>query len=61
LEAGSCCLFTCDDGVGVLNVGRGEEVEGVRELVVGVGVVELVELTELWLEVDKTDGVCSGY
>jgi hypothetical protein len=54
-------LFTCDDSVGVLNVGRGEEVEGVRELVVGVGVVELVELTELWLEVDKTDGVCLGY
>jgi hypothetical protein len=54
-------LFTCDDGVGVLDVEWEEEVEGVRELVVEVGVVELVELTELWLEVDETDGVCSGY
>lgn len=57
MEAGSCCLFTCDDGVGVLDVEWEEEVEGVRELVVEVGVVELVELTELWLEVDETDGV----
>lgn len=56
MEAGSC-LFPCDDGVGVLDVEWEEEVEGVRELVVEVGVVELVELTELWLDVDETDGV----
>ena len=61
LETGSCCLFPCDDGVGVLDVEGGEEVEGVRELVVEVGVVELVGPTELWLDADETDGVCSGY
>ena len=38
-----------------------EEVEEVRELVVDVGVVELLGLAELWLDVDETDGVCSGY
>jgi hypothetical protein len=54
---GSCCLFACDDGAGVLNVEWVEEVEGVRVLVVEVGVVELVGLTELWLDVDETDGV----
>jgi hypothetical protein len=54
-------LFTCDDGVGVLDVEWEEDDEGVRELVVEVGVVELVELTELWLDVDETDGVCSGH
>jgi hypothetical protein len=50
-------LFACEDGVGVLDVEWVEEVEGVRELVVEVGVVELAELTELWLDVDETDGV----
>jgi len=60
LEAGSC-LFACDDGVGVLDVEGGEEVEGVEELVVEVGVVELVGLAELWLDVDRTDEICSGY
>jgi hypothetical protein len=54
-------LFPCDDGAGVLDVERVEEVEGVRVLVVEVGVVELVGLTELWLDVDETDGVCSRY
>jgi hypothetical protein len=53
-------LFACDDGVGVLDVEGVEEVVGVRELVVEVGVVELVGLAELWLDVDETDGVCSG-
>lgn len=57
---GCCCLFACDDGVGVLDVEGVEEVVGVRELVVEVGVVELVGLAELWLDVDETDGVCSG-
>jgi hypothetical protein len=52
-------LFACDDGVGVLDVEGGGEVVGVRELVVEMGVVELVGLTELWLDVDETDGVCS--
>ncbi len=58
-----CCLFACDAGVagvGVLDAEGGEEV-GVRELVVEVGVVELLGPTELWLGVDETDGVCSGY
>lgn len=50
-------MFACDDGAGVLNVEWVEEVEGVRVLVVEVGVVELVGLTELWLDVDETDGV----
>ena len=59
LEA-DCCLFACDDGVGVLDAEGGEEV-GVRELAVEVGVVELVGVTELWAGVDETDGVCSGY
>lgn len=57
--AGSC-LFVCDDGVGVLDVEGGEEVVGVRELVV-VGVWEVAGLTELWLDVDKTDGAYSGH
>jgi Zn finger protein HypA/HybF involved in hydrogenase expression len=47
-------LFSCV-GVGVLDVGREEVVEEVREVVVEVGAVELVELTELWLNVDETD------
>jgi hypothetical protein len=60
LAEGSC-LFAWDDGVGMLDVeGRGE-LEGVGELVVEVGVVELVGLAELWLGVDETDGICSGY
>lgn len=50
-------MFVCDDGVGVFDVEGWEEVEGVRELVVGVGVVELVGFAELWLGVDETDGV----
>ena len=54
-----CCLFACDDGVGVLGVEGGEEAE-FRELVVEVDEVELVGPTELWLGVE-TDGVCSGY
>jgi len=48
-------LFSCVDGVGVLDVGREDVVEGVRDVVVEVGAVELVELTELWLNVDETD------
>jgi hypothetical protein len=57
---GCCCLFVCDDGVGVLDVEGGEVVEGVGELVVEVGLVELVEVVELSLDVDEADGVCSG-
>ena len=53
-------LFPCVDGVGVLDVEREEVVEGVREVDVEVGVVELVELTELWLNVDETDEAYSG-
>jgi hypothetical protein len=54
-------LFPCVDGVGVLDVEGGEEEEGVREVAVEVGAVELVELTELGLNVDKTDELCTGY
>jgi hypothetical protein len=54
-------LFPCVDGVGVLDVEGEEEVEGVREVAAEVEAVELVELTELWLDVDKTDELCSGY
>ena len=53
------CLLPCVD-VGVLDVAAGGEVEE-REVAVEVGAVELVELTELWLNVDKTDEVCSGH
>jgi len=53
-------LFPCDDGVGELDVEE-DEVDGVREVAVEVGAVELVELTELGLNVDKTDEGCSGY
>jgi hypothetical protein len=52
-------LFSCVDGAGVLDVEREEVVEGVREVVVEVG-AELVELTELWLNVDETDEAYSG-
>jgi hypothetical protein len=45
----------------VLDVEGREGVEEVRELAVEVSVVEVVELTVLWLDVDETDGVCSGY
>jgi len=48
-------LFSCVDDAGALDAGGEEVVEGVREVVVEVVVVELVELTELWLDVDKTD------
>lgn len=48
-------LFPCVvDGVGVLDVEGVEEVERVEELVVEVEAAELVELTELWLNVGKT-------
>jgi hypothetical protein len=50
-------LFPCVGDVGVLDVEWVEEVEGVREVVVGVGAAELVELTELWLNVDETDEI----
>lgn len=53
-------LFSCVDVAGALDVGREEVVEGVREVVVEVGAVELVELTELWLNVDETDEAYSG-
>lgn len=53
-------MFVGDDGAGVFDVEWVEVVEGVRVLVVEV-VVELVVLTELWLDVEETDGVCSGY
>lgn len=50
-------LSPCVDDVGVLDLERVEEVEGVRELVAEVGAAELVEITELWLDVVKTDEV----
>ena len=55
------CLFPCVDDVGVLDVEWVEEVDEVRELVVEVEVAELVEITELWLDVGKADEVYSGY
>ena len=58
--AAVCCWSACDVGVGAINTERGEEV-GVGDFVVEVGVVELVGVAELWLGVDETDGVCSGY
>lgn len=48
-------LFPCVD-VEVLDVGGGDNVECVTEVAVEVGAVE-VELTELGLNVDKTDEV----
>jgi hypothetical protein len=54
-------LFPCVDDVGVLDVEWVEEVDEVRELVVEVEVAELVEITELWLDVGKADEVYSGY
>lgn len=54
--------FPCVVGVGVLDIERGEDEEAVKEVVVEVEAVELVELTELWLNnVDEEGEACSYY
>lgn len=61
LLATACGLLPCVDGVGVLDVEWEEDEVEVREVVEEVVAVELVELTELELNVDETDEACSYY